>query len=109
MNNIYQLFPNSGATPRGLEGPVQVPQPQKSEQVGYHKFKNFEGEKYGSFEVYFMTQEDADDLKKRFGDDIDHYEPGWYWVACSPGYMPDDEPNGPFYTSTEAYNDAMGN
>jgi hypothetical protein len=127
MTDIYQLFPNSGATRRcnvcnespcnctalakhfqEMSGPIRVPQPQKTEQVGYHKFKDEEGNEYGSFEVYFYTQEERGQSIKAYGDTIDHLEPGWYWVACFPGCMPDGEPSGPFYTSIEAYNDAIG-
>ena len=57
-------------------------------EEGYHQFLNEDGEPYGSFLVYEEDEE-------------------WYWVAQSPGCLPDGEPSGPFVTSIEAYNDAI--
>ena len=80
-----------------------------SDDAGFHQFEDEEnGVIWGSFEVFFMGE---DDLKltapQEDFDLIDGYEnPGWYWWACFPGYMPDGEPNGPFSTSTQAKDDA---
>lgn len=60
---------------------------------GYHKFKNEDGEEYGSFEVFW---------------EVDDGKEGWYWWSCLPGCMPDGETSGPFATSREAYDDANG-
>jgi hypothetical protein len=35
-------------------------------------------------------------------------EPGWYWWSCSPGYLPDGEPSGPFDTEEAALVAARG-
>ena len=72
--------------------------------AGYHSFHCEETqEEYGSFEVYFF-----DPLPKSatIEDVWEDYEPGWYWVACFPGCMPDGEPSGPFGSSREALHDA---
>ena len=30
------------------------------------------------------------------GEDDPPIEPGWYWWSCSPGWLPDGDPNGPY-------------
>lgn len=62
---------------------------------GYHKFKNEEGEEYGSFEVFYI-QEGHKTLT-----------PGWYWWASFPGCLADGDPMGPFPTDEGAYLDAL--
>lgn len=32
---------------------------------------------------------------------------GWYWWSCSPGCLPDGDPQGPFATEAEALADAQ--
>ncbi len=48
--------------------------------------------------------------------DIEHYDvfnsddtlqDGWYWWSCSPGCLPDGDPNGPFDSEIEAQEDAV--
>lgn len=60
----------------------------------YHSFVSLEtNEPYGSFCVEFIA--------------CDPYlEPGWYWVACWPGCLPDGDPQGPFETYEKAERDA---
>ena len=60
--------------------------------MSYHPFKDEEGGDYGSFEVFEMEAEDADEENP----------PGWYWWACSPGCLPDGDPEGPFDDEQEA-------
>jgi hypothetical protein len=55
---------------------------------GYHRFRDKNGEEYGSFEVFWQS--------------------GWFWRQRSPGSPPDGEAVGPFTTSTEAYQNARG-
>jgi hypothetical protein len=59
---------------------------EAAEYEGYHSFEDETDRPYGSFEVF--------------------YDDGWYWWACFPGCIPDGEPNGPFETSKEAWEDA---
>ena len=64
--------------------------------AGYHRFNDgsdFNGP-HGSFEVFYLRP--ATDR-----------EPGWYWWACFPGCLPDGEPNGPFASARDAFNDAQ--
>ena len=73
--------------------------PLETKQTGYHTFNNNQG----SFEVFWTD---------RIWDSSDEHSeviPGWYWWACYPGCLPDSEHVGPFGTSTEAYQDAVGN
>jgi hypothetical protein len=55
---------------------------------GYHRFRDKDGEEYGSFEVFWQS--------------------GWFWQPRSPGSPPDGKAAGPFTTSTEAYQNARG-
>jgi len=64
--------------------------------AGYHSFHMDETqEPYGSFEVFYIAELDLSDKV-----------PGWYWWACSPGYLPDSDPTGPFAYSQQAHQDA---
>jgi hypothetical protein len=56
---------------------------------GYHRFRDKNGEEYGSFEVFWQQK-------------------GWFWRQRSPGSPADGEAIGPFTTSTEAYQSARG-
>jgi hypothetical protein len=56
---------------------------------GYHRFRDKDGDEYGSFEVFWQHN-------------------GWFWQLRSPGSAPDGEVIGPFTTSTEAYQSARG-
>lgn len=70
--------------------------------AGYHRFHCEESqEEYGSFEVYFQRPEPG-----RVDEWLNPVEPGWYWVACFPGCMPDGDPVGPFSSSQLAHEDA---
>jgi len=70
--------------------------PDQNEFAGYHPFTNNEGEEHGSFRVFWSDPT------------LDHMTPrGWYWIAESPGCMPDGEvPIGPFATSHDAFENA---
>ena len=73
-------------------------------EAGYHRFHSMEGDKHGSFLVYWHMQEFAYDEN---GEETEEqYAPGWYWVAEFPGCMPDGDPNGPFASSRAAMYDA---
>ena len=63
--------------------------------TGYFQFEDSEGNKWGSFEVFYANSSSRD------------YATGFYWHACQPGCMPDGEALGPFESAEEAYNDAM--
>lgn len=60
--------------------------------MSYYAFKCSDGTEYGSFEVFYEDKV---------------LVPGFYWQACSPGCIPDGEPNGPFKTAQEALEDAQ--
>ena len=49
-------------------------------------------------EVFHVDQWEDDDEEEPRG-------AGWYWWPCLPGYMPSDEPNGPYFTSEQAFED----
>ena len=73
-------------------------------EAGFHRFLADDGSEYGSFEVYWHTEDkDAHD-----DDDAELCElaSGWYWRSCFPGCLPDGEPNGPYARSRLAYEDA---
>lgn len=61
------------------------PDPNASEKEGQHSDPN------GAFEVFWPNGMSA------------LPEPGWYWWSCSPGCLPDGEAQGPYATSTEAW------
>ncbi len=69
----------------------------------YHQFceGSSEIEPYGSFEVFYMNEHEALDAMN------EHGMAGWYWHACDPGYLPNGEPTGPFYTEEDAYKNAQ--
>jgi hypothetical protein len=56
-------------------------------------------------EVFYMSRADIReaDWTDEAGEPLDC---GWYWWSCSPGCLPDGEPNGPFVTEEEALADA---
>lgn len=70
------------------------PFPKADSRAGQHSDGN------GPFEVFYI---DSTLIQKR---GCRHYECGWYWWSCSPGCMPDGEAQGPYATSTEAWQDA---
>jgi len=64
---------------------------------GYHSFIDPEtGEEYGSFNIFKAKP------------DHPHLSEGWYWQAEFDGCLPDGNPQGPFNTDREAYDDAIG-
>jgi len=79
-----------------------TPELAASAHEGFHQFRDAEGNPYGSFEV-FWCHPDSDAVT--YGNMPGG---GWYWVACFPGCLPDGEPVGPFLTSGDAHQDAMG-
>lgn len=42
-------------------------------------------------------------------EDESYLDPGFYWLCCFPGCLPDSDPNGPFPTKAEALADAQSN
>ena len=75
----------------------------------YQAFKDEDsGESYGSFEVFYQTQQAVALMNEGRETWDDHkYEPGWYWWACFPGCLPDGDPSGPFATEDEALSNAQ--
>ena len=71
----------------------------------YSQFKDENGNKYGSFEVFHVDARRAKELNKLDGEN--QWRIGWYWWACFPGCLPDSDAIGPFPTDQEAYNDAQ--
>lgn len=76
---------------------------KSNEFAGYHQF-NPNDDPYGSFEVFYWSEDDIADAKQHDGAEL---EEGWYWWACFPGCMPDADPIGPFATSRDAHDDAQ--
>lgn len=66
----------------------------------YLNFKDGEGNKYGSFEVFYIGPHNESE-----GFMIE----GWYWWACFPGCLPDGDPQGPFKSEQEAIDNAQEN
>ena len=64
-----------------------------SAHAGYHSFRHDDGEEFGTFEVYYASN--------------DVELAGWYWWPCFSGRLPDGEASGPFPTSRDAYEDAL--
>lgn len=62
--------------------------------MAYHHFTDETGAAYGSFEVYWIEDAQAELT-------------GWYWAACFPGCLPDSDPIGPFETYELALDDAL--
>lgn len=68
--------------------------------MSYHRFKDEDGNEYGSFEVFYVPE---NDLRQEL-----ESVRGWYWWPCFPGCMPDcDEPFGPFKDEQSAIKDAL--
>jgi hypothetical protein len=74
----------------------------------YARFETEDGEKYGSFEVFYHDGIPVADGDCWSDSDGNPMPAGWYWWACFPGCMPDGEPNGPFDTEEQAEADAKG-
>jgi hypothetical protein len=72
--------------------------------MGYHAFKDDEGETFGSFETFYMDRKAAAEWST---DSTENYA-GFYWWPCFPGCIPDGEPSGPFETESAAIEDAQG-
>ena len=99
-------------------GTVRVEEAQAyTSHAGYHQFHADETqEEYGSFEVFFVTPEQADKLyadataQGDWGvsttDESDTLSAGWYWAAGFPGCLPDGDAMGPFASSQQAHEDA---
>ena len=69
--------------------------------MAYLHFVDETGATYGSFEVYWVDDSQAE-------------LSGWYWHSCFPssnaarfGCLPDSDPNGPFETYETALEDAL--
>lgn len=74
----------------------------------YAQFETEDGEKYGSFEVFFHDGQRVADGDCWADEDGNPMPAGWYWWACFPGCMPDSDPHGPFDTEEDAEADAKG-
>jgi hypothetical protein len=75
----------------------------------YYPFINENGEKYGSFEIFYHDKVTPDFVTNPEAPE-EEQEPapiGWYWWSCFPGCLPDSSPNGPFATEEEAINSAQ--
>lgn len=79
---------------------------QADNKEGYHSFMNVDGVPFGSFEVFWTNR--TAETTNQLGIE-ENFEPGWYWWACFPGYMPESSPFGPFDSSEQAYKNAVGN
>lgn len=82
----------------------------------YHTFKDLDtddeaelGNEYGSFEVFFVSELEAQYNRENsdHGNDFTLYESGWYWWSCFPGCLPDGPALGPFETEQAAIDDAQ--
>lgn len=83
----------------------EFPEPTANDMNGYHNFRGDEQHQfYGSFRVFWHTE----GALFLFPGTEDVMPEGWYWQAEFPGCLPDGEPIGPFETSREAYEDALG-
>lgn len=80
--------------------------PNSDDRAGYHQFNGGDDQPYGSFEVYWHDDNLDDPLRPSLEEAEDNS--GWYWHACFPGCLPDGDASGPFDTSQDAYNDALG-
>lgn len=70
--------------------------PHSNDAQGYHPFVAENGDRYGSFEVFYRGPANGHGGGRG----------GWYWRSCFPGCLPDSEPVGPFKSSAEAMRDA---
>jgi hypothetical protein len=75
---------------------------KREEIMSYYQFKDENGDEYGSFEVFFETDNGVE-----FIPEADYLAEGYYWRACFPGCLPDGDPSGPFDTEEEAIRDAQ--
>jgi len=66
--------------------------------MSYYRFKDEDGEEYGSFEVFYDEGTEQPN--------VETVPAGYYWWACFPGCMPDGDPIGPFETEDEAIDNA---
>lgn len=71
-------------------------------------FFDEKGMEYGSFEVFLADEALCLQWNEEAGlpNEQGLYTPGYYWWACHPGCMPDDDPVGPFKTVEAAIEDA---
>lgn len=84
-------------------------EPDKSADAfaGFSPFMDDNGNDYGSFEVFWWEEPDDDALRNEaFSNGLGGT--GWYWQSGFPGCLPDGEPNGPWLTSRDAYENAIG-
>ena len=80
-----------------LIGTVRVEEAKALDsETGYHQFHDEGGRPFGSFEVFWHEPLDND------GDEPPMNHAGWFWWSCSPGCLPNSEPNGPFSSSIRA-------
>lgn len=75
--------------------------------MAYHKFKNSEGEEYGSFEVFYHGGDDTAFVLDPSDKDAEPAPAGWYWWPSFIGCLPDGDPNGPFDSEEEAIKNAQ--
>lgn len=81
-----------------------VPDKYNNNFAGYHRFRDREGNEWGSFEVFWLDAEAESDSVGYFN----VVEEGWYWAAGSPGCLHDGDRDGPYATSQQAYVNAQG-
>jgi hypothetical protein len=60
-------------------------------------------------EVFYHLHDTAVHPAEPTDDDCGEHDlpTGWYWWSCSPGCLPDGDPNGPFASEAEALADAQ--
>ena len=76
--------------------------------AGFHQFRDeIDGSKYGQFCVLDWSYTKWLNAQT-VGDTCAPAEPGWYWQAEWPGYLPDSDMFGPFDNAHDAYYDAQG-
>ena len=72
----------------------------------FYPFIDDDGDERGSFEVFYMDQNEIEEFSE--GDPDHAFTPGYYWWACFPGCLPDSADQwGPFETEGEAIADAQ--
>ena len=77
----------------------------------YYPFVDDDNTEHGSFEVVQVSALEANYNRENtdHSDSYTIFDPGFYWIACWPGCLPDgDDFTGPFKTEIDAVADARG-
>lgn len=78
---------------------------QHNAYAGHHRFIAENGDRYGSFYVFYADRVDVREWNA--AEDGSPYRAGWYWQAAFPGCLPDGEPSGPYTSSRRAWRAAQ--